>query len=60
MHGATIGVEVDAITGDPMLKSNNGLLRPAASGAAANAAVKCETKIAADSLSIDIDGQSRP
>lgn len=55
MHGATIGIQLDAITDDPMLKATGGLLRPDASGPAANAAVKCAVMVAKD-----IDGQSRP
>ena len=55
IHGAPVGVKVDAITLDPKLSMIDGLLRPDPTGAAANAAVKCDVDIATD-----IDGQTRP
>lgn len=54
MHGAPIGADLDAITADPMLKETGGILRPDASGPAANAATICNVIV-----SKDINGQSR-
>ncbi len=55
MHGAAVGAEVPALEADPKLDDDGGLLRPGASGAAVDAAVKCDVKV-----STDIDGQARP
>lgn len=55
MHGAPIGIETDAKTGDPGLNRIDGLLRPDAAGPAANSAIKLDQTISAD-----IDGQKRP
>ena len=55
MHGAAIGVALEAITADPMLREAAGLLRPDPTGPAANAATKCDVEVATD-----IDGQTRP
>ncbi len=54
MYGATVGTELEVTTLDPILKESGGLLRPAASGPAADAATKCAVVV-----SKDIDGQSR-
>ena len=55
MHGTAIGAGVNAIDADPRLEELSGLLRPNVNGPAADAAVKCDIKIATD-----IDGQTRP
>jgi len=55
LHGAAIGADVKALTTDPELTMTDGLLRPDAAGAAANAAIRCDIAVAKD-----IDGQSRP
>ena len=55
MHGAAVGAEVPALEADPKLDDDGGLLRPGASGAAVDAAVKCDVKV-----TTDIDGQARP
>ena len=55
MHGAPVGVKVDAVTTDPKLSMIDGRLRPDPTGPAANAAVKCDVDVATD-----INGQTRP
>lgn len=55
MYGAPIGVEMDAISADPGLVETDGLLRPNATGAAANAAIAGDVPV-----TTDIEGQTRP
>lgn len=55
MHGAPIGIEIDAATADPKLSNIDGLLRPDAAGSAAQAAV-----VIGQNVVVDIDGQKRP
>ena len=55
MHGAAVGADVPALEADPKLEADGGLLRPSVSGAAVDAAVRFDVKVATD-----IDGQARP
>ena len=54
-YGAPIGIEIEAITPDPILKETAGLLRPDPTGPAADAAIQNDVKVVTD-----IDGQTRP
>ncbi len=54
LHGAPVGAAVDVSTSDPQLRVIDGLLRPHASGPAANAAIKHQIHVR-----LDIDGQQR-
>ena len=55
LYGAPVGAEVNVLTFDPKLTVTSGLLRPDATGPAANSAVNCDVAIESD-----IDGQRRP